>query len=300
MVRRLMNLFRLNRQNDTRLSVIVISFNMKRELPRTLESLSARMQNNIQESDYEIIVVDNGSTDPVDIESCLRLGGNIRFFAAPNPTVSPASAIAYGVRLARYGCLGIWIDGARIASPGLLSLARTALGLGPYTVVGTIGCHLGPKVQMQSVHEGYDQSTEDNLLQSVDWREDGYRLFSISCLAGSSTKGWFVLPNETNALFMHREYYKELGGFDTRFQSPGGGLINHDFWNRACSAPQSEIIMMLGEATFHQVHGGVATNARKSPWQDFVREYQDIRGRPYAQSVKPFRVYGTPRFLDMA
>ena len=294
-----MNLFRSNRHNGARLSVIVISYNMKRELPRTLESLTTRMQKNIHETDYEIIVVDNGSKEPADIGSCRRLGGNIRFFAAPDPTVSPAGAIAYGVSQARYDCLCIWIDGARLASPGLLNLARTGLALGPHTVVGTIGCHLGPKVQMQSVHEGYDQAVEDELLQSIDWQEDGYRLFGISCLAGSSTKGWFVLPNETNALFMHREYYRKLGGFDTRFQSPGGGLINHDFWKRACDAPQSEIIMMLGEATFHQVHGGVATNALKSPWRDFVREYEDIRGHTYVQSVKPFKVFGTPRFLNL-
>jgi hypothetical protein len=39
---------------------------------------------------------------------------------------------------------------------------------------------------------------------------------------------------------------------------------------------------LLGEGTFHQVHGGVATNALTSPWQEFHAEYERIRGMPFA------------------
>lgn len=292
-----MRFFRASPKPDTRLSLIVITYNMRRELPRTLELLSQRMQRGISESDYEIIVVDNGSRVPADETTCRAIGGNIRLLTAPDPTVSPAGAIAYGIRHAKYPCIGIWIDGARMASPGLLSLARTALGLGPETVVGTIGFHLGPKVQMESVHEGYDQAAEDRLLETSGWREDGYRLFDISCLAGSSASGWFVLPQETNALFMHKRFFNELGGYDLRFQSPGGGLINHDIWNRICAHEKTDLIMLLGEGTFHQVHGGVATNSLQSPWDRFAREYEEIRGAPYRRAERDFRVFGTPRAL---
>lgn len=292
-----MRLFRASQKPDTRLSLIVITYNMRRELPRTLESLSQRMQRGISESDYEIIVVDNGSRVPADEAACRAIGSNIRILKAPDPTVSPAGAIAYGVLQARFPCIGIWIDGARMASPGLLSLAQTALALGPQTVAGTIGFHLGPKVQMESVHEGYDQAEEDRLLERSGWREDGYRLFDISCLAGSSASGWFVLPQETNALFMHKRFFNELGGYDLRFQSPGGGLINHDIWNRICAHEKTDLIMLLGEGTFHQVHGGVATNSLQSPWDGFVREYEEIRGRPYQRAERDFRVFGTPRAL---
>ena len=44
-----------------KLSVIVICYNMQRELPRTLFTLSCDYQKNIDLSDYEIIVIDNGS-----------------------------------------------------------------------------------------------------------------------------------------------------------------------------------------------------------------------------------------------
>jgi hypothetical protein len=37
----------------------------------------------------------------------------------------------------------------------------------------------------------------------------------------------------------------------------------------------------LGEATFHQVHGGVATNNPEAPHEMFAQEYGKIRGRNY-------------------
>ncbi|MET0884236.1 MAG: glycosyltransferase family A protein, partial [Acidimicrobiales bacterium] len=48
------------------LSVVVVTYDMERELPRTLRSLSADLQVGIEASDYEVIVVDNGSPRPVD------------------------------------------------------------------------------------------------------------------------------------------------------------------------------------------------------------------------------------------
>src|SRR3954452_7065803 len=46
------------------LSIIVVSYNMRREIPRTLESLSVPYQKNIEPSEYEIVLVDNGSKQP--------------------------------------------------------------------------------------------------------------------------------------------------------------------------------------------------------------------------------------------
>lgn len=284
--------------HEDHLSVIVVCYNMARELPRTLESLSARMQRAMTPEAYEIIVVDNGSSRPVDRRACLMLGPNIRFLDMVRPDASPGRAIAFGVMHARFPNLGIIVDGARMASPGLLDRARQALRTSPYAVIGTIGFHLGQTVQMQAVHEGYDQAAEDSLLASTDWREDGYRLFDISCLAGSSSGGWLDLPAETNALFLRRSYYQSLGGYDTRFQAPGGGLINHDFWNRACADPRSDIILLLGEGTFHQFHGGVATNARQSPWDEFAAEYTALLGKPYERPRRSFKVFGDARCLD--
>jgi hypothetical protein len=60
-----------------------------------------------------------------------------------------------------------------------------------------------------------------------------------------------------------------------------GGLANLDMWARACLDPDSQVIMLLGEATFHQVHGGVATNNAKAPHELFAQEYVQIRRHHY-------------------
>ena len=47
------------------LSIVVVAFDMVRELPRTLTSLSTPYQRGIDREDVELIIVDNGSAVPV-------------------------------------------------------------------------------------------------------------------------------------------------------------------------------------------------------------------------------------------
>jgi hypothetical protein len=138
---------------------------------------------------------------------------------------------------------------------------------------------------MESVLEGYDQEQEDRLLAQAGWTEDGYRLFDISVFAGSSAAGWFSPINESNATFMRKALWDELGGYDDRFSSPGGGYVNLDLLGRAVALPQTTAITLLSEGTFHQVHGGVATNAPRDVTAAFEAEYLNIRGRKFQPPV---------------
>jgi glycosyltransferase involved in cell wall biosynthesis len=279
--------------SNPKLSVIVIGYNMARELPRTVHSLSPALQRDIAAHDYEVIVIDNGSTQPFELEELQRLGGNISTHRMVNATPSPVPAINHGLALARGDLIGVLIDGARMASPGLLATALDAARLHRRPIIGTLAFHLGPDVQSKSVERGYCQDVEDRLLASVDWAADPYRLFEISVFAGASRRGWFVIPAETNALFLTREHWESLGGYDPAFVTPGGGFSNGDAWLRACSDTNGRIILLLGEATFHQYHGGIATSAAaQSPiMQQFRDEYVRIRQRPFTAPT------GTPSFL---
>lgn len=53
---------------------------------------------------------------------------------------------------------------------------------------------------------------------------------------------------------------------------------------RACELPDTKLITLLGEGTFHQVHGGIATNQKnpKASWDVFHQEYMDIRKKAFA------------------
>jgi hypothetical protein len=275
-----------------KLSVIIVSHNMARELPRTIRSFSPAMQRNIAADDYEVIVVDNGSTQPLDQTELFRWGGNVSFHSISKPTPSPVPAINCGLGLARGELACVCIDGARMASPGLLSSALAASRLQERPVIGTLSLHLGPDLQPRSLVKGYNQGAEDRLLEESRWTENGYRLFRVAKAFGNGG-GWFKFPFETNALFLKLDHWRELGGYAPRFVSPGGGLVNLDTWKRVCTAPPAgSVIMLLGEAVFHQFHGGVSSNSPNPPMEAWHNEYIRIRGAHYAPPAKvPCRWY---------
>jgi SAM-dependent methyltransferase len=273
------------------LSIVVVSYEMTRELPRTLYTLSPAYQRDIDPANYEIVLVDNGSSEPPRTDQFADLGCHLRLHVMDNPTVSPAAAVNRGIAMARGNVIGVMIDGARMASPGLLANALSARRACPTDVIASYSFHLGHEVQMLSVQSGYDAAVEDALLDGIQWERDGYELFGISVFAGSSAGGWFAAPAESNALFLDRESWARLGGYDERFVTAGGGLVNLDVLKRAV-AQASGLTMLLGEGTFHQVHGGVATNAIQSPRPSFEAEYVAMRGDVYVNDLPTPRLFG--------
>jgi glycosyltransferase involved in cell wall biosynthesis len=279
-----------------KLSLVVVVYDMGREAPRTLRSLSTPYQTGIATEDYEVIVMDNGSPTPLGESVVKALGPQFRYHYVQDAAKSPADAVNRGVALARGKYVGIFIDGARIASPGLLALALRAFGLHKDPIVATLAWHLGPELQQKSVLKGYDKPTEDGLLDSIGWPRDGYRLFEISVLAASSFKGYAAAPSESNALFLKRSSYAEMGGMDPAFDLPGGGLLNLDFFIR-CLERDSPLVMLFGEGTFHQIHGGASTGAARDEGDRFQRwaeQYRQIRGKSWHHPEKPMHFLGRP------
>lgn len=265
------------------LSVVLIFHNMRREAMRTLRTLASDFQRNIRSDEYEVIAIDNGSSEPLDPQVGAGLGSAFRYHFNVTKAVSPAAAVNLGVRLARGSHVCVCIDGARMLSPGILSGMLAAFRAWPNAFVSTLGWHLGEEVQNLSVAKGYCQSVEDKLLASVDWQADGYALFDISAIALSCRNGWFSPIAESNCFALARADFLRMGGMDEAFSLPGGGLVNLDFFHRAIEDDALVPVTLLGEGTFHQFHGGVASNAPMDahPWEKFEEEYRDVRGRPF-------------------
>jgi hypothetical protein len=263
------------------LSIVVAFHDMPREAARTLRTLSPDYQRGVAAEDYEVIAVDVGSDPPLDEALVRDHGPTFRLLRFPRGP-SPAAAINAAVRESRGRSVMACIDGARMLTPGILRFALVAFRGLSDPLVATLSFHLGPKVQNESMLEGYNQQAEDRLLETVDWRHDGYTLFSIGCLAQSSRVGWLGAIVESNCLAMRREAWERLGGYDERFVSPGGGLVNPDFYKRACDLLGRPVVL-LGEGTFHQFHGGVATNTPRAtrPVRPFFEEYVSLRGEPF-------------------
>ena len=79
------------------LSLVVVLFNMRREAVRTLHSLSTKYQQEIAADDYEVHVVENGSTEPIEASTVRQFGPNFHYHRLTNPPPSPAHALNYGV-----------------------------------------------------------------------------------------------------------------------------------------------------------------------------------------------------------
>jgi hypothetical protein len=265
-----------------KISVVVLVHRMVREAPRTLYSLTTVYQEDVTANDYEVIVVENPSQQMLGSKAVEQHGRQFRYALHRGDPRSPAAAMNFGASLARGRHLMLMIDGARILSPGVLKRTLAALRLCGPAPVATVSWHLGPDVQSKSIHEGYCQEVEDRLLAGVDWRRDGYRLFEIASLAGSCRGVWFGPVSESNCVTVDRKSFHDLKGFSELFRAAGGGLVNLDFFARVIANSPRQPVLLLGEGTFHQFHGGAATNrADNEPLREFHEEYQRIRGAPF-------------------
>lgn len=267
---------------------------MVRESERTLLSLTEGYQIDLKSQEYEVIIIDSGSSMPLDKKKVESKQSNFRYFYIESKDPSPCEAMNYGISVAKSDTVVCCIDGARILSPHILSLMIKAKRVFEKPFVYTLGFHIGDKVQNEAIKYGYSQAVEDILLNNLNWEKNGYRLFERSCLAGSSSQGYFGKITESNCFSIDKKTLLDLGGFDIRFNSPGGGLVNLDVFKRLHNLPDIQPVMLLGEGTFHQFHGGVATNVPREehPFQKFETEYFSIRGK----EKNPFNYSQDKRF----
>lgn len=288
--------------SSIKLSVILIVFNMQRAAPRSIQSLMTPYQQGISEQEYEVIVVENGSTQRLDENNVSSLGNNVRYFYLENAPGSPACAINFAVDQSKGEVLCIMVDGAHMLTPGVL-----AYGIAPFQsltnpVVLTPQFFLGPGPQMETILDGYDEAEEDRLLAEIRWPDDGYRMFEIGVPYRIEPHGkrpklfWFVRLFESNCLFLRKDAFHRVGGCDERFDIAGGGFLVPDLCRQLADLGDAEIVQLMGEASFHQLHGGTSTNTttedQSAKLQRYLQQYEAIRGTPYKVSQKPLRFYG--------
>ena len=287
MLARFLNRFGSSSRAQPRLSIVVIVYAMPRQAANTVRSLLPDYQWGVQAGEYEVIIVENDSPDAMDADFLCGLPDFCRYFLRPDPEPSPAAAIQFGVRQARASNVCVMVDGARMLSPGVVHNLILAHRLYPQAVVAVPGYHLGRELQQTAVGSGYDAEVEQALLASIDWPAAGYDLFNIACFSGSCRGGFFLPFSESNCVSVSRATWDALGGFDERFDLPGGGLINLDFYRRACEYPDTELIVLPGEGSFHQFHGGITTGGTASDARDDYiarsrEQYEALRGAPFS------------------
>ena len=267
-----------------KLSVILISYDMAREIPRTLQSLSREYQHGALDLDYEVILVDNGSPETLRESTWAGVNVPVRLIRIQDASPSPADAINIALQEALGDVICLMIDGAHILTPGAFRMALASFQAFDNPVVAVRYFYLGMGEQPVSITQGYDQATEDQLLKKIEWPSDGYRLFEISTplRSGASRLTWFNRMFEANCLFMKRSLFVEQEGADERFDYAGGGFLNLDIFKRLLEAPGVTPVQIVGEGSFHQLHGGTTTNSRgkerDTRLEKYRKQYMQIRG----------------------
>ncbi len=246
---------------NPKLSIIVVVYRMSRQAMNTLYSLSAQYQRNVQETDYEVLVMENLSDDALNAEAVAALGSNFRYFPRQETLPSPVHAINEGFHHAQASFIGLIIDGARMVTPRIieyaLSISRTSTN--PLAVVPSF--NLGPFPHHKNIDHQYSEAIEEALLARANWKENGYRLFDICNLGEANPRGIFQPFMESNCFFASKNNFSTIGYADTQFQYAGGGALNmHMFRSIGMLDQCKHYWMMVGEGSFHQLHGGVTTS----------------------------------------
>ena len=283
------------------LSVVVVFYNMRREAERTLHALSRAYQEGIEDLSYEVVVVDNGSApdQALGAEAVARFGPEFRYLdLGAEATPSPADALNRGIAETVGDNVALMVDGAHLLTPGVLQHAMTGLRAYAPSIVAVQPWYVGPGQQGEAMRHGYDQAYEDALFTRIDWPSDGYGLFEIGHFQGD--RDWLDGLWESNCLFVPRKLLEQAGGFDEGFHAAGGGYTNLDVYERLGSSPDVTIVSILGEGSFHQLHGGTTTNQsdpaeRRSRVFTYGQRYAELRGRPFTGPEKPIHYVGTFR-----
>jgi cephalosporin hydroxylase len=280
------------------LTVVAVFYNMRREAARTLRSLSRSYQEGIEQLRYEVLVLDNGSAPDqrLDEDFVSSFGPEFRLIdMGDDAEPSPVAALNRGVREGQGQAFALMIDGAHVLTPGVLRFGVQGLRAHAPAIVATQQWYTGPGQQGDAMDDGYDQAFEDRLFDQIDWPQAGYRLFEIGHFIGD--RDWLDGMWESNCLFASRAQLEQVGAFDEHFSIAGGGYANLELYERLGSAADTTVVSIIGEGSFHQVHGGTTTNqidpeVRRARVFGYGQEYAQLRGRPFAGPGKPIHYVG--------
>ena len=280
------------------LTVVVVFYNMRREAARSLRALARDYQLGLDDVVYEVIAVENGSADDQRLgeEFVKSFGPEFRYIdLGDEARPSPVHALNRGIAAGRGTAFALMIDGAHVLTPSVLKYGLKGLETYAPAIVATQQWYTGPGQQGDAMIDGYDQEYEDRLFKRIGWPSNGYRLFEIGHFVGG--RDWLDGVWESNCMFVERAQLEQVGGFEESFEMAGGGFANLELYERLGSAPDVTVASIIGEGSFHQVHGGVTTNQpdadlRRARVYGYREHFAELRGRQFRGPNKPIHYVG--------
>ena len=281
------------------ISIVVVFYDMPWQAANTLYSLSSHYQKSIDAGDYEILAIENNSKRNLGKDAALAIDSNIKYLLRDEPSPSPVAAINEGIDLAQGEFLGLMIDGARMLSPGVLHLAEQATRAMDNPLVMIPGYHLGGE---KSFEQGYSEANDQQLLEQLNWKYDGYELFSRASMSPGNENGYMNPFMESSLLFAARQAFINIGCANKDFNLAGGGSINLHMMRQLGIEQNLNPVVLVGEGSFHQHHGGVTTSDSANK-RELIEQFQQqldsywngqfegLRKEPVMLGALPFQAY---------
>ena len=276
------------------ITFVIAAYNIPKQLERTLFTCSAQYQS-ADPSQIEVIIVDNGSTPAVPNSlraSHPEISKILRFEGDPSPVKGLNAAIAQ----AEFSNIALMIDGAHMLSPGVFKNAREVLTSMRRPVINVPQFMLGD-VSQNFGHVAWAFERESENLERLGWPRDGYSLFRYATRPTEFAQRGQLHFFESNCLISTKAVFDECGAFDERFDEPGAGMANVEMFWRLIHEPTNRYVVLPGEGSFHQDHGGTTTSLRpderKSLVTEFRRTTEAVTGVENLQWTRSPHVHGT-------
>lgn len=243
------------KQVQKKLSVIVVVSQMTEQALNTIYSLSTHHQQEVTEQDYEIVVVEIPSDRLLDENRLYKMGGNIRYHLQDEKNASVLFAVKEGIKLIHSKFVSFMTDGGGLVTPGVIRATLDAIRLNSNAVVAVPAYDINVDTRNKPIKGGNNQVTQTHPLNSIHWKEDGYRLFDIGLLSKSNKRGrYFLNITESSFLTLPKILLKTIGIYDEDSNFEGSGYTNQEMFIRACEQENTLIYLALFEGTFSQYH----------------------------------------------
>ncbi|PPC76747.1 hypothetical protein C4K68_13880 [Pokkaliibacter plantistimulans] len=242
------------------ITILIYAKDTKKELRRTLRALKDDYQKKAENFTWEIIVLDDNPSPSISAEQLGSILPGVKVVHNSSFGQSAFDFIKQSYSLASGKLIGLWTDASYIASPGTLHHAYNAWLSDSKSVIGLLSFQLGFDVHSRSVLEGFTEVVEQDLLKSVSWLKDGYKLFDISVLEEPSN-GWFGCLNNCNVFFLDRELFSKIIN-ESLFPENN---FSFSLWKMAVDYSKGNPWIILGEAVFKQCNLKKEKQNRKVP-----------------------------------
>jgi hypothetical protein len=285
------------KQMQKKLSIFVIVNQMTEQALNTIYSLSSHHQEDVTEQDYEVIVLEIPSSRPLDKNRLYKMGRNIRYHILDEKEESVAFAVKEGIKLTHSKFISIITDGGMVVTPGVVRAILDAIRLNGNAVVAVPAYDISVDTRKMPVRGSHNLVAQTHLLNSIHWKEDGYRLFDIGIPRNSSNGvGYFLNITESSFLTLPKRLFEAIGIYDEYSHFEGSGYSNLVIFNRVCEQENTPIYLALFEGTFSQYHNRDKTGLGNGSGRNFLstlaRKVPGIQGEGFAISGRRFEVIG--------